>query len=187
MSRLVVLALILLPSLHALAQKDSSRVERIGVSYFAEGGVYPGFMLNYERKLLSNNSFQLLLAGKVGAYFHRQNHTGMFLMVQSGQRFKLHKQLYFEHFLGIGYLHSFLNGGDSYYVNASGQVQKAGDAGDPHFMPSISVGLSYDHKGKHPVMLVARPMLFWQIPFNQVSLLQYGFEFGALFKVRSKK
>jgi hypothetical protein len=166
------------------AQKDSSSVHHIGMSYFSEGGWYPGFALNYERQLLANKSFQLLLAGKAGAYFHYQNHTGVFLMIQSGQRFRLHKQLYFEHFLGVGYLHSFLNGGDAYYVNASGQVQKANDWGNPHFMPSISFGFSYNLGGKVPTSVFIRPMLFWQIPFNQVSLLQYAFEVGALIKLK---
>ena len=180
---LVVVFLVFFTTL-ASAQRDSSRLQRIGFSYFSEGGWYPGFAFNYEKKLLANSSFQLLLAAKTGAYFHYQNHTGVFVMIQSGQRFRLYKELYFEHFLGIGYLHSFLNGGDAYYVNATGQVQKANDAGNPHFMPSISVGLSYDHAGKLPVILFVRPMLFWQIPFNQSSLLQYAVEVGTLFKLK---
>ncbi len=186
MPKLFVSALLLLTFNLVIAQSDSSRVQSIGMSYFAEGGAYPGFTLNYERRLLANNKFQLLLAGKAGAYFHFQNHTGVFFMVQSGQRFRIHKQLYFEHFLGIGYLHSFLSGGDAYFVNTSGQAQKANNFGNPHFMPSISFGLSYDHLGKHPVMVFARPMLFWQIPFNQASLLQYGIELGAMFKLKMK-
>jgi hypothetical protein len=167
----------------AICQTDSVHVQRIGLGYFSEGGLYPGFTLNYEKKLLANNDFQLLLGAKAGTYFHYRNQTGVFVMVQSGQRFRLSKHFYFEHFLGVGYLHSFLNGGDAYYVTASGQIQKAHDLGNPHFMPSVSFGLSYAlDQGKQPVILFARPMIFWQIPFNQVSLVQYAFEVGALFK-----
>ncbi len=166
------------------AHTDSTRVQHAGISYFSEGGWYPGFALNYERQLMANRSFQLLLAAKTGAYFHSQNHTGVFLMVQSGQRFRVYKQLYFEHFLGIGYLHSFLNDGDAYYVNATGQVQKANDAGNPHFMPSVSFGFSYALEGRRPAVIFLRPMLFWQIPFNQVSLLQYAVEAGVLIKLK---
>lgn len=166
------------------AQKDSTRMDRIGISYFSEGGWYPGFSLNYERRLLSNHTFQLLLAGKAGAYFHYQNHTGVFFMVQSGQRFRIYKQLFFEHFLGIGYLHTFLNGGDAYYVSATGQVQKASNTGEPHFMPSVSFGLSYETAGKWPAIFFLRPMLFWQIPFNQASLLQYAADAGVMIKLK---
>jgi hypothetical protein len=184
MFRGTVTVLFVLLACGASAQGDSVRIRRIGVSYFSEGGWYPGFALNYERQLMANHSFQLLLAGKAGAYFHSQNHTGVFLMVQSGARFRVFKQLYFEHFLGIGYLHSFLNGGDAYYVNASGQIQKAYDTGNPHFMPSVSFGLSYEDKGKLPAIYFLRPMLFWQIPFNQVSLMQYAVEAGVLIKLK---
>ncbi len=106
-------------------------------------------------------------------------------MIQSEQRFRLGKHFYFEHFLGAGYLQSFLNGGDAYYVNASGQIQKASRLGNPHFMPSISFGLSYDFKGKNKVTVFARPMIYWQIPFNEVSLVQYAFEVGTLWSLRS--
>ncbi len=185
MRKYQVLILLLIWSVQSLAQGDSSRTQRIGLSYLSEGGFYPGFAFNYEQKLLANQSFQLLLAAKAGAYFHYQNHTGIFLMVQSGQRFRIHKKLYFEHFLGVGYLQSFLNGGDAYYVNAAGQVQKTNSTGNGHFMPSISFGLSYDHpKGQHPFMVFVRPMVFWQIPFNEASLVQYAFEIGTLFKLK---
>ncbi len=185
MSKYLAIILACVWSVSSMAQADSTRTDRVGASYLSEGGFYPGFAFNYERKLLSNQSFQLLLAAKAGAYFHYQNHTGIFVMVQSGQRFRIHKKLYFEHFLGLGYLHTFLNGGDAYYVNAAGQVQKSNNAGNPHFMPSISFGLSYDcEQGKHPFMIFIRPMIFWQIPFNQTSLVQYAFEVGTLFKLK---
>lgn len=184
MSRGLFTFFLVLCALLASAQKDTTRVHRVGASYLSEGGWNPGFALHYERRLLANHAFELLVGGKAGAYFHYQNHTGVFVMVQSGARFRIFKQLYFEHFLGIGYLHSFLNGGDAYYVNATGQVQKANDWGNPHFMPSVSFGLSYAAQGKLPAIYFIRPMLFWQIPFNQVSLLQYAVEAGILIRLK---
>jgi len=181
--RLFLIVLLILPGI-ADAQKDSLRSHYAGFGYFSEGGFYPGFTFNYEKKLMSNQSFQLLLGGKAGAYFHSGNHTGIFLMVQSGQRFRLSQKFYFEHYLGIGYLHSFLNGGDAYYVNASGQVQTANDWGNPHFMPSVNFGVSYHvDQGKRPMIFYFRPMIFWQIPFNETSLVQYAFELGVMFKL----
>jgi len=71
----------------ALGQPDSVRLQRIGLAYFSEGGLYPGFTFNYEKRELANRSFQLLLAAKAGAYFHFRNHTGVFVMVQYDNAF----------------------------------------------------------------------------------------------------
>ena len=183
LKQIILILLLVLPGT-LLAQRDSARFHHVGISYFSEGGIYPGFAFNYERRLMSNDKYQLLWGTKAGAYFHHQNHTGIFIMAQSGQRFRIHKRWYFEHFLGIGYLHSFLSGGDAYYVNASGQVQTASNTGNPHFMPSVSFGVSYDMPGKRPTIIFLRPMIFWQIPFNDTSLVQYAIEAGALFKLK---
>jgi hypothetical protein len=165
--------------------QDSLSHDRIGAAYLSEGGLYPGFTFTFERTLLANKTMQLLAAAKTGAYFHHRNHTGIFFMVQSGQRFKLYKNISFEHFIGIGYLHSFLNGGDAYSVNASGQVQKVHDLGNPHLMPSVSFGLSYAANQKRkPLLFYGRPMVFWQIPFNRVSLVQFAVEFGVLMHLK---
>lgn len=166
-------------------QPDTSATRYVGMSYFGEGGLYPGFTINYERSLLANKNFELMVGARAGAYFHYRNHTGVFIMAQSGQRFRIYRRLFYEHYLGIGYLHSFLNGGDAYYVDAAGQVHKAAKTGNPHFMPSVSFGLSYSiFETKNPTRIFARPMIFWQIPFNNSSLAQFGLEIGALVKLR---
>lgn len=174
---------LVLISFHAFAQKDSTKQKTFAYSYLAQGGFNPGFTVTYEKKLLTTDQYQVLLAGKGGLYFHYRNNTGVFLMVQSGQRFRLHKNFYFEHFLGVGFLETFLNG-DAYYVNASGQVQKAGKVGNAHFMPSVSFGVSYDVKGLHKALIFIRPMIYWEIPFGQTSLVQYAFEIGTAIKLR---
>jgi hypothetical protein len=167
------------------AQSDTSRLHYAGISYFSEGGFYPGFAFTYERSLLSNRTFEMNASAKAGAYFHYRNHTGVFVMIQSGQRFRLYKNLFYEHYLGIGYLHTFLNGGDAYYVDAAGQVHEASNGGNPHFMPSVSFGLSYlIDRVKNPMRFFTRPVIFWQIPFNQSELVQYGFEAGVLIRLK---
>lgn len=167
-----------------LAQPDSLRRDYLGASYFSEGGFYPGFTFIGERSLLQNKNFEMLAAARIGAYFHYRNQTGVFIMVQTGQRFRLYRQLYFEHYEGIGYLHTFLNGGDPYYVDGTGTIRKKSNAGNPHFMPSISFGLGLDtHIAQRPYRFFARPMVFWMIPFNQTSLVQLGLELGGVIKL----
>jgi len=182
--RVIFLLLFLIS--HALtAQTNSVSSDFIGVSYFSEGGFYPGFTINFERTLLANKRFEILAAARAGAYFHYRNHTGTFLMIQSGQRIRLYRQLYFEHYLGLGYLHSFLNGGDPYYVDAAGMIHKKSNSGSPHFMPSVSFGLSYVIAvSERQMRLFGRPMIFWLIPFNKTSLVQYGLEVGAIVNIK---
>lgn len=166
------------------AQTDSAKTTYAGMAYFSEGGFYPGFTFIAERSLAKNQNFEVMAAARLGAYFHYRNQTGIFLMVQSGQRIRLFRQLYFEHYLGVGYLHTFLNGGDPYYVDATGTIRKKTNAGTPHFMPSVSFGLGFNtHIEKRVCRFFARPIVFWMIPFNQSSLVQFGLEMGGVIKL----
>jgi hypothetical protein len=167
------------------AQTDSVKNNYVGAAYFSEGGFYPGFTFIAERSLVRNQNFEVMAAARLGAYFHYRNHTGIFLMAQSGQRIRLYRQLYFEHYLGVGYLHTFLNGGEPYYVDATGAIHKKSNAGTPHFMPSVSFGLGFNtHIQKQVFRFYGRPIVFWMIPFNQTSLVQFGVELGGVMKLR---
>lgn len=166
------------------ASADTLKNHYAGGAYFSEGGLYPGFTLIGETSLLRNRNFEVMAAARAGAYFHYRNHTGVFLMVQSGQRIRLYRQLYFEHYLGVGYLHTFLNGGDPYYVDGTGTIRKKSNAGMPHFMPSVSFGLGFNTRiAEHRYRFFARPVVFWMIPFNQTSLVQYGLEIGGVMNI----
>ena len=166
-----------------LAQSDSVATNYLGVGYFSEGGFYPGFTLIGERSLLKNRNFEVMAAARLGAYFHYRNQPGVFVMIQSGQRIRLYRQLYFEHYAGVGYLHTFLNGGDPYYVDATGTIHKNSNAVQPHFMPSISFGLGFNSNiNQKPCRFFARPIVFWMIPFNQTSLVQFGLEAGGVMR-----
>lgn len=181
--RTILLVVCVILAAQSAAQTDSLKRTYVGISYFSEGGFYPGFAFVGEQSLLQNKNFEMLVAARVGAYFHYRNHTGVFLMAQSGQRFRLYRQLYFEHYEGIGYLHTFQNGGDPYYVDGTGTVRKKSNAGNPHFMPSVSFGLGFDTRiSGYSFRFFARPMVFWMIPFNETSLVQLGLELGGVIR-----
>jgi hypothetical protein len=120
-------------------------------------------------------------AAKGGLYYHRYNNTGIFLMLQSGARYRLYRGLFIDNYVGVGYIHTFLNGGKAYIVDAAGTIKKYHDYGTGHFMPSISPGLSYQLNNAR---LFARAMIFWQIPFNETTLVQYALEGGVSFNLR---
>jgi len=160
----------------ALAQADTTRTPQLALSFLAIDGLHPGLSGAIEQSLVGNYRYSLVATAKAGFYYHRYNNTGIFLMLQSGARYRLVGNLFIENYVGVGYLHTFLNGGKAYIVDAAGTVKRYHDYGSGHFMPSISPGLSYQMKS---MRLFARSMIFWQIPFNRVSLVQYGLEAGV--------
>jgi hypothetical protein len=183
-TKILITCMLILAWVGCVAQTDSLHRDYLGGAYFSEGGFYPGFTLIAERSLLRSNNFEIMAAARVGSYFHYRNQTGVFIMAQSGQRIRLYRQLYFEHYVGIGYLHTFLNGGDPYYVDATGKIRKKSNAGMPHLMPSISFGLGFNSQiAQHKYRFFARPIVFWMIPFNQTSLVEYGLELGGVIQL----
>ncbi|MEO7694566.1 MAG: hypothetical protein ABIS36_11450, partial [Chryseolinea sp.] len=42
------------------AQVDTLKSDYVGISYFSEGGFYPGFTFTFERSLLANKNFELM-------------------------------------------------------------------------------------------------------------------------------
>ncbi|MEI9921174.1 MAG: hypothetical protein WDO14_20610 [Bacteroidota bacterium] len=151
------------------------------MSALAVSGLNPGLSGAIEKDLLSNDRYALLVTGKTGFYIHRYNNTGIFFAAQSGVRYRIAGKFYLENYVGVGYLHTFLNGGKAYIVDAAGTVKRYHDYGSGHFMPSISPGISYE---VGDLRFFARTMIFWQIPFNRVSLVQYSLETGLSFKLQ---
>jgi len=64
----------------------------------------------------------LFVSGNVGCYKHKRNHLGLFINSEIGFRKTRNKGMKYEYLLGIGYLHTFLQG-DTYQVNNDGLFQ----------------------------------------------------------------
>lgn len=160
---------------------DTTSLPSVGGSVLFIAGLNPGLSGSIEKALLQNRLYALTATAKTGFYVHRYNHTGIFVMLQSGVRYRLTHGLFIDNYVGVGYLHTFLAGGKSYYVDVTGTVKQAHNVGSGHFMPSISPGLSYELKHAR---IFARTMIFWQIPFNTVALVQYGLEGGVSFPLK---
>ncbi|HEX8656373.1 MAG TPA: hypothetical protein VF690_02495 [Hymenobacter sp.] len=158
----------------------------VTVGYFGETVTHPGLFAGYEHNLRPQKRYQLLLAATVGGYVHRRNHAGLFSEVGLGQRLHFRSGFFLEQFIGIGYLHTFLNGGPIYEVNDKGEVSERNNLGRPHLMPSISLGFGWNvaHSEKLPLLVFVRPRAFWQYPFNSYALPHLALQAGITKVIR---
>jgi hypothetical protein len=170
------------------AQETAQETGRsaITMGYFGETITHPGFFAGYEHNLRPQNRYQLFLSFTLGGYAHRRNHTGLFSEVQLGQRLNFRSGLLLEQSIGIGYLHTFLNGGPVYEVNDNGVVSKSRNPGRSHLMPSVSLGFGWNVARSEalPLLLFVRPKVFWQYPFNGYALPHLALQAGVTKVVR---
>jgi len=178
---------ILLPySLQAQVTEHKTGRSAVTMGYFGETFTHPGFFAGYEHNLRPQKHYQLLLNLTLGGYVHPRNHTGLFSEVGLGQRFKFRSRFFLEQFIGIGYLHAFLNGGPVYSVTDNGAVSKSSNLGRSHLMPSVSLGFGWNvaHSEKLPLMFFIRPKVFWQYPFNGYALPHVALQAGITKVIR---
>ena len=88
----------------------------------------------------------------------------------------------YEFLLGVGYLHSFLQG-DTYEVKDDGSVKQVFLAGRSSLMASLSCGMGYDfdyYYHKH-ISLFLKPGFFVQYPFNTAIAARTTIELGIFY------
>jgi hypothetical protein len=110
----------------------------------------------------------------------------MFSEIGIGQRLNFRSGLLLEQSIGIGYLHTLLNGGPVYEVKDNGVVSKSSNSGRSHLMPSVSLGFGWNvaRSEKLPLLLFVRPKVFWQYPFNGYALPHLALQAGVTKSIR---
>ncbi|HEY0057098.1 MAG TPA: hypothetical protein VGB63_17240 [Pedobacter sp.] len=172
-THLVLVQCILSPySLHAQETSDSRGRSALTIGYFGETISHPGLFAGYEHNLMPQSRYQILMTFNLGGYVHRRNHTGLISEVGLGQRLNFRSGLLLEQHIGIGYLHTLLNGGPVYEVKENGVINESGDRSRSHLMPSLSLGFGWNvaRTDKFALLLFVRPKVFWQYPFNSYAL-----------------
>ncbi|HEX8576589.1 MAG TPA: hypothetical protein VF677_09890 [Flavobacterium sp.] len=166
--------------------RQESGHSAITIGYFGETITHPGLFAGYEHNLMPQKRYQLLLALNLGGYIHQNNHTGLFSEVGIGQRFNFRSGFLLEQYVGMGYLHTFLNGGPIYEVNDNGVVSETSNKGRSHVMPSVSLGLGWNlaRSKKLPLLVFVRPRVFWQYPFNSYALPHVALQVGITKVIR---
>ena len=169
----------------AQAYGQESRKTQFFVGYYGETLTHTGATIGMEYSPLGTSTYQMLLSANAGGYIHRRNNTSIFVRGQWGQRVTLKSRWFVDNFLGIGYLHHFTHGGDTYEVLPNGSVVQSPDHGRPKFMPSIALGLGYalPIKDSRTLRIYVRPECFWKAPFNGYYLTHFALNSGVIFQL----
>ncbi len=183
--RVVVFALLLVSFRHAFCQDNDLNKTSLSLGYFGETITHAGLQAGVEYYPYLSERHQLILGLAAGGYIHPRNNTSLFVRAQWGQRIKFKSGLFLEHFLGLGYLHQFLNGGELYEVLPNGAVVEKSNTGEPKFMPSVALGFGYDFKSPalSKYSFFVRPELFWKAPFNGYYLTHFALNTGVIIKL----
>lgn len=197
MSRLLALLALLpvAPGLPALAATDLAArgpslpeacVERLPITlaYFGETATHPGLLIGTEHKAWEAGGHRAFLAAQLGGYRHPGNHTGVFLDGHLGYRRTWPSGLSLETLVGLGYLHTLLDG-PVFAAGPSG-VEAVTDGGRPAWMPSLTLGCGVDGAGLglRETRLFARLQLFGQYPYNGTLLPHAATQLGATWNFR---
>jgi len=182
MKRLLIVFIMSFMLNQAFGQEATQNRVAINLGYFGETVLHPGMNLGIEYYPHQTDRHQMILAGNIGGYVHRRNNTSLFLRTQWGQRLNYKSGLFIDQFIGLGYLHQFVHGGDIYEVKPNGAVVETPNSGQPLVMPSISLGAGYSlAKNKaHSIKVYLRPELFWKAPFNGYYLTHFALSTGII-------
>lgn len=172
-----------------------SRITGIGVSYYGEYFTHYGLKIGTEYSIKQKNKTktkksskqihkrkEVFLTANIGSYIHKRSHVGLFLSSEIGYRKTIRKGFKYEMLIGLGYLHTFLQG-DTYEVNDDGTVDRVYLAGQPNLMIPFSIGLGYDFNFhyKKPFSLHLKPSFFIQYPYNQAIAIRPVVDLGLFY------
>ena len=183
---LTVLLLSLLFSIPRTGIAQSSKQPVVSLSYFGEFIGHPGFKAGINVPLAGRHKpgkrHSLLLGGgNVGAYYHKGNHTGLFLEGELGYRFVTKGGFKMETFISAGYHRSFIDG-PVYSVSPSNDISKEPLAGQNTFLASWLIGLGKQLKNS-PVGWHIRPGFMIRTPHNSSLLPHLFIETGISYKL----
>jgi hypothetical protein len=194
MKKTAIIILCLLVHNLIFAQNDSTKRISFDFSYFGENLFQPGYKLGAEYELWAKNKtrtkrngnkidkkYELLLTGNISNYVHFRNHIGLLLNSEIGYRYIRKKGFMYETSLGVGYLHTFLQG-DTYKVTDDNEVKRVKFAGQSNFSWSFSFGIGKDYSFKQgkPWAWHIKYVRFMQYPFGSGYIYHSAIELGVI-------
>ena len=126
---------------HSVFGQENQKPIAINVSYFGETLIHPGFEIGYEDNFYKQFNYTV----SIGTYAHQRHHTGLFLNAGFNWRYTLPVGYSMEFGAGLGYLHTWQHGGETYTVDKNGNVSTKTVLGYPSFMPhfALKAGATY--------------------------------------------
>jgi hypothetical protein len=128
------------------------------VALMGEFLLHPGVLVGVETPIAGDH---LLLAAHAGTYVHVRNHVGARVDLEVGARHTTRSGMFVEGFAGVGYLHTFA--ASPVWVVEDGAASEIADAGQPSFMPSLTLGTGWQGDRVSPFF---RVQAFGQYPLK---------------------
>jgi hypothetical protein len=176
------------------AQDRQEKFNTLYVAYFGKSVTRPGIKAGTSCAISSfkprirgkgdSVTRQLFLLPNIGAYYHFNNHIGLFLNAETGCRVTWPGGFFWQVEAGAGFLRTFLPG-KVYEVNNSGESIRIMFAGSNQFMPSagITLGKDFANRTKKLRAYYGRIGGFLQYPYNTMWLPSITLELGATFNL----
>ena len=163
---------------------DNKIPGKISVAYFGEFITHPGLFLGTHKGIWQSGNYTLSYNPGITLYTHSRNHNALLLSNELGNRLTSRKGRFAELMLGLGYMHTWLQG-DVYVRRDNGEVRTQFDWGRPHLMISTSLGFGWKSAAEqHPQDYFLRIIAFGQYPFNGIVLPHLGLQLGTSFEFR---
>lgn len=155
------------------------------LDYFGELALHPGLILGVDYTVARKNWMTIHWDIELGGYWHRWNHTALFLKTSMGTRFPI-GSLFVDLNLGVGYMHSFV-AGTVYQKSPDGGLEKATNRGHSHFMPNTSFLIGWDgtRRKKLPWTIHFGPEVYLQSSFNHIFLPHVAVKVGFTYKFKN--
>lgn len=154
------------------------------LDYFGELVLHPGMSIGIDYTLTKKRWITLHWDTDLGGYWHRWNHTALFLKSGVGARLPI-SSFFVDLNLGVGYMHSFA-AGTIYQRVSDGGIEKAANWGHAHFMPNSSFLIGWDgtRKMNLPLTVHIGVEAYLQSSFNHLFLPHAAAKVGITYKFK---
>ena len=179
MKRYTVFVIMIFLNVYCLLGQEKREIP-INISYFGETFFRPGVLVGYENTFYRSFNFTI----SIGTYIHQRNHTGLFINAGLNWRHTYPIGYSMEFGLGLGYLHTWVHGGNIYTVDNTGNVSIRPNYGRSHFMPSAKLGLlGWDFRKRTdiPLRLNADIIVFGRYPVNNLIMPHVALNVGGTY------
>jgi hypothetical protein len=180
-------ALLVLTSVQMAGAQDGQRIfppVSLVISYFGETVTHPGLTIGIEYAIVDKGWYRLAFSAQVGGYYHRRNHVGAFIDAGLVNRFTSSFGLFGDAALGVGYLHTWVDGA-TYSRQTDGNVGRVAGYGLPHLKVTGDFRAGYDLSGLSgfPGGVFMGLSIFGEYPFNGFFLPHAALQTGLLLKL----
>lgn len=155
-----------------------------GVDFPVSSKLKTTFSKNGKEKL----SFRdLIIAGDIGFYRYRFNHSGLYFLSSIGKRYYDAGPYYFEMLLSIGVLRTFYDG-RVYMVDDNGNIKEKKNFGRYYATSGLSFAFGHNFersKKPRPFAIQAKPFIWIQYPYNSYLLPHLSAEFSLKYHFRN--